>query len=290
MAQHVRQFYDIGAFAVKNAREQVPQVVREHLPRRDVRRPAGRLHLCPYLFSPQAPAASGEEYLAGGGFVFSRVVQELAPQPGRYQYGAYLALEGDLGLSLPGRLDGDIAQLADADAGGADCLHHQREPPAALAARRLYEPLILPARQLAAPVAERAPLYAQQLRAAVPAGELEEAVQRDQHTVDARRAIALLEQPAAPSRRRFARRLAALQPAREGAHMAKVVLRRPLRASRRPQLGGKILKQLFRNVSVVHCIASAVCDEQILYLICELGYIHRSAPPPGGLAGRAVKK
>lgn len=129
MAQHVRQFYDIGALALKNAREQVPQVVREHLPRRDVRRPAGRLHLCPYLFSPQAPAASGEEYLAGGGFVFSCIVQELAPQPGRYQYGAYLALEGDLGLSPPGRLDGDISQLADADAGGTDGLHHQREPP-----------------------------------------------------------------------------------------------------------------------------------------------------------------
>ena len=116
-----------------------------------------------------------------------------------------------------------------------------------MAARRLDEPLILPARQLAAPVAERAPLYAQQLRAAVPAGELEEAVQRDQHTVDARRAIALPEQPAAPSRRRFARRLAALQPAREGAHMEKVVLRRPLRASRRPRRPGRTGRENMRN-------------------------------------------
>ena len=51
VSQNICQLHDIPAGSVVHAREQVPQIVREHLTRFHARRRAQRFHLRPNLFS-----------------------------------------------------------------------------------------------------------------------------------------------------------------------------------------------------------------------------------------------
>ena len=50
VSQNICQLHDIPAGSVVHAREQVPQIVREHLTRFHARRRAQRFHLRPNLF------------------------------------------------------------------------------------------------------------------------------------------------------------------------------------------------------------------------------------------------
>ena len=62
--EHVRELGHVPRDAVERPREQVPQVVREHLARRHARRAADGLHLRPDLPARQTCTVSGEKDLA----------------------------------------------------------------------------------------------------------------------------------------------------------------------------------------------------------------------------------
>ena len=122
------QLGDVPAGLVEHPGEEVPEIVREDLGGLHARVPAQGLQLRPDLAPAQLPAAPGAEYRAGGGFLPCRIAQQLAAELPRQQDDTYLALERYLGPAPFRRLHGDIAHLADSDAGGADCFHDQRNP------------------------------------------------------------------------------------------------------------------------------------------------------------------
>ena len=74
VAQHIGQLHHIVGTAIKRLGEQVPQVVGEHLFRRDSRCTAQCFHFRPDLFSGNRLTASGEKHLARGDFLFFSIL------------------------------------------------------------------------------------------------------------------------------------------------------------------------------------------------------------------------
>ena len=83
--QDVRQLHDVPAGAIERPRKEMAQIVWEYLRRIHASLLAERLHFRPDLLSGQALSASGEEYLAGGDFLFLRVFQQFSAQLARQQ-------------------------------------------------------------------------------------------------------------------------------------------------------------------------------------------------------------
>ena len=108
VAEHVGQARHIVADAVERDRKQVPQVMREHLARRDACFFAECLHLRPNLLPRKSRPVSGEKDLAGDGFFFFFLLEQLFAQLARQQNRADLALERDVRPALPRGLDRDI--------------------------------------------------------------------------------------------------------------------------------------------------------------------------------------
>ena len=163
----------------------MPQVVGEHLGGRDPSQLADRFHLCPDLLSGQPCTVSGEKDLAGSGFLFFGVFQQLFAQLARQQDGADLAFERDLGPALACGLDRDILHLGDADAGGADGFHEQGKAFLTLGVGGLDQTDIFFFCQLPVRAAEEAALEFQSIDPAVlPAQKDEKPVERDQHGID----------------------------------------------------------------------------------------------------------
>ena len=79
MTQHVSELGNVPANFIKCPGEQVPQIVGEHFGRGYPSRFTQGLHLCPNLLSGHGLSVSGEEELAGGGFVFSGEFEQLFP-------------------------------------------------------------------------------------------------------------------------------------------------------------------------------------------------------------------
>ena len=78
MPQYIREPCDVTAGSVKHFREKMAQVVREYFGWRYARFSAYGLHLGPYLLAADALTASGQKNLAGGGFVFCGILEQLA--------------------------------------------------------------------------------------------------------------------------------------------------------------------------------------------------------------------
>ena len=77
----------VSADLVKCPREQMTQIVREHLAAVHARRVAQGFHGCPDLLPVQSFAASREEYLTGGDFSFSGILYFLTKTAcSRYQW------------------------------------------------------------------------------------------------------------------------------------------------------------------------------------------------------------
>ena len=74
MPEDVRQFDHVPRLPVKHLRKQVPEVVGEDFAGLDPGFFTERLHLRPNLFPVHRLPASGEKNLAGGGFLFPRVL------------------------------------------------------------------------------------------------------------------------------------------------------------------------------------------------------------------------
>ena len=128
MAQDVRQLCNVLVDPVINRGKQMPEIMGKYLGGLHIGFLAEPLHLRPELASPHGLSAFGEENLTRGNFLLFRVFQQPPAQLSRQQDGADLSLQRDGGTAFLCRLHGDIAHLADSDAGGADCFHDQRNP------------------------------------------------------------------------------------------------------------------------------------------------------------------
>ena len=73
-------------------------------------------------------------------------LEQLAAKLGRQQNGTDFTFQSNFGLAVFRRFDGDILHLADADAGGADGFHQERETAVARRFRRGDQPFIFCAR------------------------------------------------------------------------------------------------------------------------------------------------
>ena len=75
VSEDIGKLDDVMADHIEPAREQMPQIVREHLAALDPSRAAQRFHRSPYLPPVHPTSAFGEEYLAGGDFSFPSIFQ-----------------------------------------------------------------------------------------------------------------------------------------------------------------------------------------------------------------------
>ena len=73
MAEDVGEFNDVVGLVVESLGEEVAEIVGEDFPRFDARLPTECFHLGPDLFPIDGFTASGEENLAGSGFLFPGV-------------------------------------------------------------------------------------------------------------------------------------------------------------------------------------------------------------------------
>ena len=129
MAQDVRQLGHVPGDPVEGAGEEVAQIVGKDLPGGHPGRGAQRLHLRPDLPAGERTAVSGEKDLAGSGFLLPGVLQQLLAQLPGDEDGADFTLQRHLGPAQGDGLHGDIPDLGDPDAGGADGLQQQGQPP-----------------------------------------------------------------------------------------------------------------------------------------------------------------
>ena len=146
MPENIRQLDDLLVCAVKRRCEQMAQVVRKDLPRVDARAGAQLFHFRPNLISRHGLAAFGAKDRAGGGFLPRGKLEQLAAKLGRQQNGTDFTFERNFCFAVLRRFDGDILHLADADAGGADGFHQEREGAVARGLRRSDQPLVFPSR------------------------------------------------------------------------------------------------------------------------------------------------
>lgn len=73
-------------------------------------------------------------------------LEQLAAEFDRQQNGADFAFERNFCFAVLRGLNRDLLHLADADAGGADGLHQEREGAVARGLRRSDQPLVFPSR------------------------------------------------------------------------------------------------------------------------------------------------
>lgn len=101
-------------------------------------------------------------------------LEQLAAELDRQQNGTDFTFQSNFVLAVFRRFDGDILHLADANAGGADGLHQEREGAVARGLRRSDQPLVFPSRQFLLAVPEQMALDFQKPRAAIcPTAETE---------------------------------------------------------------------------------------------------------------------
>lgn len=236
VAEHVRELHNVTIYAVVRRCEQVPQIVRKHLRRRNARLAAQPLHGRPDLPPVHAFSARGEKNLAVGDFLLFGVFQQLAAELRGQQNRANLALQCDLGTAASCGFHGEKLHLADADTGRADALHQQRKPSISAALRGGEQTGILRARQLSLRCAEDAVLDFQKFCAAVlPAEEAEQAVQRGKRGVDGGRGLMLPSQMCLPFRHGILRDRRAAQPRGEGSDAAQIFFPRSIGSLLLPQ-------------------------------------------------------
>ena len=146
MPENIRQLDNVLVGAVKRRRKQVAQVVRKDLLRVHARALTEFFHLRPDLITGHCIAAFGAKDRAGSGFLPRGKFEQLAAEFGGQQNGTDFTFQSNFCLAVFRRFDGDILHLADANAGGADGLHQERETVVARSFRRGDQPFIFCAR------------------------------------------------------------------------------------------------------------------------------------------------
>lgn len=120
MAEHICEPNDVSVFLVKLDGEKMAQVMGKDFCFGDVRDGAEAFHLGPDLVSCAGFSTHGAENGAVGDLIFASVAVKLALECAGEEDGADLSFEGDVGAAVGEGFCGDMAELADADACGAD--------------------------------------------------------------------------------------------------------------------------------------------------------------------------
>lgn len=182
VAQNVRQLGDVLFHAVEGAGKELTQIVGEYLAGIHPGGFAERLHLLPDVAPVQGISPSGAEEDAGVDPLPFCVIQQQPFQLPRHQDPPGFALAPDGNLPGAHRFHGEVFQLRDPDAGGADGLQDQIQP--GLLPGRGQQPQIVFFGQLPVFPAVGLPLAPQDLYLAVlPAQEGQQAVHACQHGV-----------------------------------------------------------------------------------------------------------
>ena len=191
VAEDIRKLCDVLFQPVKRPREQVAEIMRKDLFRVDVRRFAKGFHLPPDIRAADGLSRPRDKDRACCDVPFFGIAQQLFLQRTHQKHRAHLAFAFDGRLSRLRRLHGDELQLADTDARAADRLKEQIQTVVFLLRRGVQQPDIFRFRQFLVLAAKNLPLTFDRFHLAiVPAEKGEQAAQRREHGVDARRRIA----------------------------------------------------------------------------------------------------
>lgn len=185
MTEHVGEADDVPVFLVKLNGEEMAQVVGKDFCFGDVRDSAEAFHLGPDLISCAGFSTHGAENGAVGDLIFASVAAKLALECAGEKDGADFSFEGDVGAAVGEGFCGDVAELADADAGGADGFDDEGELVLTGAVGSADESVIVVKAEGAVAVAKEGALDAQIFDAAVcDLCETKIAVEGGEHGVD----------------------------------------------------------------------------------------------------------
>ena len=195
VAEDIRKLCDVLFQSVKRPREQVAQIVRKYFVGIDVGVLAHGFHLTPDIRAADGLARPRNKNRSCCDLPIFGVAQQLFLQLPYKEHRAGLALAAHRRLPRLRRLHGDELQLAHANTRTADRLKDQIQTVVFVLLRGVQQPDILGLGQLLFFAAKDLPLAFDRFHfAVVPAEKGEQAAQRREHGVDARRGVAGIEQ------------------------------------------------------------------------------------------------
>lgn len=227
MTEHVGETDDVPVFLVKLNGEEMAQVMGKDFCFGDVRDGAEAFHLGPDLVSCAGFSTHGAENGAVGDLIFARVAAKLALERTGEEDGADFSFEGDVGAAIGEGFYGDMAELADADAGGADGFDDEGELVLAGAVGGADESVVVVEAKGAVAVAEEGALDAQIFDAAVcDICETKIAVEGGEHGIDGAWGVAFFLEMGAPGEHICFAERAGVQPESKAAQTAQIFFRR----------------------------------------------------------------
>ena len=223
MTEHVGEADDVPVFLVKLNGEEMAQVVGKDFCFGDVRDSAEAFHLGPDLISCAGFSTHGAENGAVGDLIFASVAAKLALECAGEKDGADFSFEGDVGAAVGESFCGDVAELADADAGGADGFDDEGELVLTGAVGSADESVIVVKAEGAVAVAKEGALDAQIFDAAVcDLCETKIAVEGGEHGVDGTWGVAFFLEMSAPGEDVYFAERALIQPEGKAAQATQI--------------------------------------------------------------------
>ena len=223
MAEHVGETDDVSVFLVKLNGEEMAQVVGKDFCFGDVRDGAEAFHLDPDLISCAGFSTHGAENGAVGDLIFASVAAKLALECAGEEDGTDFSFEGDVGAAIGEGFCGDMAELADADAGGADGFDDEGELVLAGAVSGADESVVVVEAEGAVAVAKEGALDAQIFDAAVcNICETKIAVESGEHGVNGTWGVAFFLEMGAPGEDVCFAEWAVVQPEGKAAQTAQI--------------------------------------------------------------------
>ena len=125
MAEHVGESDDISVFLIKTDGEEMAQIVRKYFFSSDAGLLTEAFHLGPDLVSCAGFSTHGAKNGAVGDFLFVDIVLQFMAEFCRQENDALFSFEGYCCASFVDGICGNVAELADADACGADGFHDE---------------------------------------------------------------------------------------------------------------------------------------------------------------------
>lgn len=194
VTENVGELCNVLFDAVKHPGEQVAQIVRKHLFRVDLRLLAQGFHLPPDICPVDGLARAGHENHPAFDPLLRRIAEQFLFQRLYDKNCPSLRLAVHHRFSAPDRFHGDIPQLADPDAGSADGLQDQAEPPIVPALRRPDQAgVFLPGQFLFFGAVDLLLQFQHFHLQIVPAQKGEQTVETGQHGIDAPHGAAPLQ-------------------------------------------------------------------------------------------------
>ena len=120
MAENIRKLCNILFYPVKNAGEQMAQIVRKYLSRIDVRLTAQRFHIAPNIRTTDRSAAAGDEYAPPGYPVLRQISEQFLLQIPDDKNRTCFPFARNRRFTAFYRVNGNKPEFADTDTGPAD--------------------------------------------------------------------------------------------------------------------------------------------------------------------------